>query len=285
LLHDKGQGILKKLNFLTLALLVIFSSSATANRYYPQHYQNDFANGDTTEQALKDTLFKILTSQHQTNGRNADSLGCSSNRNGHCYQQISLGYKGARKVLFGKLHLEEDSRGYFVKDVYCRKEFTKSQTNVGPNIIPNNNILNCEHTWPQSRFSRKFSKGSQKSDLHHLFPTDSKANGIRGNSPFTDVRGGQPVKGCSASRTEGKNGGRYEPPAEHKGNVARALFYFSVRYQIQIDSKQEATLKSWHIQDPVDAAEMERNNQIFHVQHNRNPFIDYPELVDRISNF
>ena len=174
---------------ITIVFLAIFSTTALANSYYPQSYQNDFARGLTTGQSLKDTLFTILTSQHQTNGRNADSLGCHSDKNGHCYSQVSLGYKGARKVLFGKLHLEEDSRGYFIKDVYCRKEFTKSQTNVGPNIIPNNNILNCEHTWPQSRFNRKFSKGIQKSDLHHLFPTESKANGIRGNSPFTDVRG------------------------------------------------------------------------------------------------
>ncbi len=276
---------MKRLNFFTIVFLVILSSTANANKYYPQQYQEAFTGGELTNEALKDALFTILTTQHQTNGKKADTLGCKSSKNGHCYGQISLGYKGARKVLFGKLHLEEDSNGYFIKDVYCRKIITNRQSKVGPNIIPNNNIMNCEHTWPQSRFNSRFSKGIQKSDLHHLFPTDSKANGVRGNSRFTDVHNGKSVAGCPASQTEGRSGGRYEPPAEHKGNVARALFYFSIRYQIQIDKNEEATLKRWHIQDPVDASEMERNDQVFNVQHNRNPFVDYPELVDQISNF
>ena len=59
----------------------------------------------------------------------------------------------------------------------------------------------------------------------------------------------------------------------------------TVRDQIKIDSRQEKTLKRWHILDPVDAEEMERNEQIFNIQHNRNPFIDYPQLADKISNF
>ena len=45
--------------------------------------------------------------------------------------------------------------------------------------------MNTEHTWPQS----KGATGAAKSDLHHLFPTDSKANSIRGNHPFGIVTG------------------------------------------------------------------------------------------------
>lgn len=42
-------------------------------------------------------------------------------------------------------------------------------------------------------------------------------------------------------------------------------------------------LLSWHKMDPVDEYEIHRNNLIdINYQHNRNPFIDYPEWVDYI---
>ena len=47
----------------------------------------------------------------------------------------------------------------------------------------------------------------------------------------------------------------------------------------------EATLRRWNKLDPVDQAELERNDAIEKIQGNRNPFIDHPEYVDQISNF
>ena len=156
---------------------------------------------------------------------------------------------------------------------------------MGPGKIPNSNVLNCEHTWPQSKFSGRFSKGLQKSDLHHLYPTDSRANSVRGNYEFDNVNG-TPVnyENCTASQTEG-HGGAFEPPNDHKGNVARALFYFSVRYDMSINANQERVLREWDKLDPIDAEEINRNEIIFNVQNNRNPFIDFPHLVSLISNF
>ena len=63
------------------------------------------------------------------------------------------------------------------------------------------------------------------------------------------------------------------------------MFYFSVRYNMDISSSVERTLKKWHELDPVDEAEMKRNQEIYLIQGNRNPFIDFPELASRISNF
>jgi len=40
--------------------------------------------------------------------------------------------------------------------------------------------------------------------------------------------------------------------------------------------------KQWHEEDPVDAFEMNRNQQIYNNQNNRNPYIDHPELVEEI---
>ncbi len=272
----------------TITLLVFsVTTFSFSSSYYPLSYKTDFAQHTSKDEVLKSKIFSLLTSMHQRNNGKDDVLTDSCNGSGKCYSHRSVGYKGARKVLFGKIHLEKDDNGsYFVRDVYCRKKITRKVTYIGPNTIPNNNVINCEHTWPQSRFSRRFQKGTQKSDLHHLYPTDSRANSSRGNHEFADVNGDE-LTDCEGSYvgTEKARGYKFEPPAEHKGNVARALFYFSIRYKLRISSDEEENLRRWHAQDPVDAQELERNNVIHQVQGNRNPFIDYPELVAQINDF
>lgn len=199
--------------------------------------------------------------------------------------QNVLSYKEARTVLFGDLYLKQDSRGYYLEDTYCEERFNSS-TGVGPGRIPNHNEINCEHTWPQSRFSSRQSKGAQKSDLHHLFPVKAVANSTRGNSPFAEVYGDD-VPDCQASQRgddiyEGHTA--FEPPKNHKGNVARALFYFSVRYKINITDSEEVHLRKWHRLDPVDDEERSRHEKIYQIQGNRNPFIDDPDLIDQIED-
>ncbi|WP_412469906.1 endonuclease I family protein [Oceanospirillum sp. RT-1-3] len=266
---------------LSTLLFTLTSNAAELNNYYPKETNDVLSRGGAE---LKSYLFEVLNTTHQeTNSQ--DVLGCDSKNKGRCYSQRSLGYKGARKVLFGKIHLKEDDKGYYIKDVYCQKTLRRVQTrSMGPGQIPSPNVLNCEHTWPQSKFTGRFDKGLQKSDLHHLYPTDSKANSVRGNYEFDNVDG-FPVdyEDCTASQTQGN--GAFEPPAEHKGNVARALFYFSVRYDISISNHQEQVLREWDKLDPVDAEERERNEIIYSVQNNRNPFIDIANLADKIDNF
>ena len=241
-----------------------------------------------SDESLKEELFTILTSDHQKNNGAPDTLGCNSNAN--CYRHTVLGYDGARKVLFGRIHIKKNDKGYYIEDVYCKKIFTSGNANVGPNAIPSNNKINCEHTWPQSKFSRSFDKETQKSDIHHLYPTDSHANSVRGNFNFAEIsHENGSLENCSASRSGSSttSGGDdyFEPPMEHKGNVARALFYFSVRYKMPINADEEEVLRRWHALDPVDADEIQRNEIVFETQRNRNPFIDMPELANYIKNF
>ena len=52
-----------------------------------------------------------------------------------------------------------------------------------------------------------------------------------------------------------------------------------------IDPDQESVLRQWHHDHPVDADEFQRNDVIYHTQGSRNPFVDYPNLVDQISDY
>jgi deoxyribonuclease-1 len=269
-------------------LLLIFSTTAYAStgmNYYPQAELQQITSGKLKDRDLKDAIHDILTSKHKINADGSQELvrACDD---ANCFEHRKLSYKYARRHLFGALHLEGNQQtGYSVKGVYCQNDF---KHDVGPKRIPNANVLNCEHSWPQSKFQGFHSKGMQKGDLHHLFPTDSRINSIRGNYEFGEVHF-ERESYCTGAKFGGNNHNPsdyyFEPPNEHKGNVARALFYFSIRYQIRISKLQEYYLKKWHQQDPVDAFEMWRNDQIEDIQGNRNPFIDLPDLVDNISDF
>jgi endonuclease I len=222
-----------------------------------------------------------------------------------CVKHKSLGYKVARKHLFGQIHLETDEDGeFFVKDIYCLKDFTnadfdENEPKLGQLSIPWHQKLNAEHVWPQSRFKDNKGKDTgrikdmKKSDLHILYPSESKINGGRGNYQFGEVE--QVTKSYDCS--EGVNGKikledgslsetiYFEPPAESKGNIARSIFYFSARYNVPVFAEEEAFLRKWHEEDPIDEMELKRNEAIYELQNVRNPFIDHPELVEMIKDF
>ena len=251
---------MKKL-LISIVLCGFFSMAFVAEAWAQSvYYSNSISS--LKGKALRDTLHELAQTNHR-----------------------SLTYKEARQYLFGDIHLEDATVGYKVKDVYCRKNFTRK---VGPMRIPSHEELNCEHTWPQSKFSGSYTKTLQKGDLHHLYPTDSRANSTRGNHEFANVDEGRQLNNCESSwfGTSGRSSSTYfEPPNEHKGNVARAIFYFAVRYNMEVSTIQENALREWHQLDPVDQVELQRNEKVFQIQGNRNPFIDRPELVSQISNF
>ncbi len=112
------------------------------------------------------------------------------------------------------------------------------------------------------------------SDAHGLRATDANENSSRGNQHFGQYVGPPGTQGS------------------FRGDVARAVFYLAVRFndlsvvngfpEITGELGDLQTLLQWHEQDPADDFEMNRNNVVYTWQNNRNPFIDYPELVDYI---
>ncbi len=181
-----------------------------------------------------------------------------------------ISYKRANEILFTKL----DNQNGQVCSVYS-KDCLETDT------IPSPKIMNIEHTWPQSLGAH----GEAKADLHHLYPANSVINSIRSSLPFCDVK---TVKWAGEISKRGESEdfkNCFEPPVAHKGNVARSLFYFAIRYHYSISAAEEKTLRKWHQEDPVDQNEIERNLKINIYQKNKNPFVENPELVDMVEDF
>lgn len=181
------------------------------------------------------------------------------------------GYREARKVIFEKI----DNDNGEVCCVYSDNKCLKTRR------LPNHTVMNIEHTWPQSLGAR----GIAKSDLHHLFPTDSQSNSRRSNLPFCEVEHVEWYGDGSQLGIDHRGEDCFEPPAEHKGDVARAMFYFAIRYDYRIDPEQERVLRKWHELDRVDQRELERHEAIVRHQRNRNVFIENPEIVELVQDF
>jgi endonuclease I len=246
------------------------------------YYGEDFYRALNSRSVDRQMISLILNAKHQDT-QTFDKVGeCSSN----CYVHTPVGYSNARTILFGELYVLTNGQGMYVNDVYCNKEIHYRQVS---DISHMSDEVNIEHTWPQSKFNKSFPKEMQKSDLHHLFPADSKANSQRGNNEFGKSDGKTDelnVHDCAISKLVRGNSGRiFEPPKAHRGNVARALFYFAFHYNMPISKDQEAALREWHKADPADAMEIKRHEMIAKKQNSRNPFVDHPELVDMIKDF
>ncbi len=182
----------------------------------------------------------------------------------------SLGYTTARDNMYATI----DNNGGQVECAYTGRTASFS-TRAGAN----SNNFNCEHTFPQGFFSQN---EPMRSDIHHLFPTDVTANSRRSNDPFGVVSNPTWTQGGSKS-----GGGKFEPRDAQKGATARAMMYFVLRYQDYNNhfAPQENILRQWHEQFPPNTAERNRNDAIYSLQNNRNPFVDYPQFTERISDF
>jgi len=280
-----------------LLLLFLFCSSiwATHQEYYYGEKFEDIQHGHLVNGELKDYLHRVLDSYHLTCTNSYDQIvssckGESDDRT--CFRHLAFNYTIARKEMFGHLHLEQIQAAYYINCVYCQYHLGPDNFSEGPipgvNIIPNNRFINTEHSWPQSRFSTTYPQALQKSDLHALYPTSPGINTTRNNLEFGEVSfvSTNTCPGTKVGFLDVTHTTRYfEPPDTHKGNVARSIFYFSTRYNLNISEVEEAFLKKWHQLDPVDEFERWRHEEIFKMQKVRNPYIDHPWMVELIEDF
>ena len=160
--------------------------------------------------------------------------------------------------------------------------------------------MNREHSFPKSWWG-----GTQVdayTDLNHLYPSDGEANLAKNNYPLGEVSTASFDNGCTRVGTPmaGQGGGCatvFEPDDEYKGDFARTYFYMATCYQdytwkytYMVTNSSWQTLNQWSInlllkwsrQDPVSDKEVARNDAVYKIQNNRNPFIDNPTLAEYI---
>lgn len=216
-----------------------------------------------------------------------------SNANGKSGQQLKL---ALRNIISSTKHTET------YDDLKTDTKYSDADPNKSGNILlfytrksvkgswDGAKSWNREHVWPQSL--GWFKTSGAGSDLHHLRPEDPVVNSTRGNHRFGDVKG---TSGAKEAKYGSSNGGGgtgcyyagdfFEPLPEAKGDVARIIFYLMTRYS-QSDSYQFKTvaqskelLFKWASEDPVDELERTRNEEVYKIQGNRNPFIDNPDAA------
>jgi endonuclease I len=176
--------------------------------------------------------------------------------------------------------------------IYTGRSQAKSYKDHGQN---DNDSWNREHVWAKSLGfggDPDITKPAS-TDIHHLRPVDRSVNTARSNKYFGEG-GSQHSEATGCYYTSNT----WEPRDAVKGDIARMLFYMAVRYEgyngnpdLELNDRVSSSgpnigklsaLLEWHKKDPVDDFERKRNQVIFDIQGNRNPFIDHPEFVNYI---
>lgn len=251
-------------------LLFLLAFSGYAFSQVPAGYYN--AAVGKTEAALKTQLYNIISNGYVTKS----------------YDYLYTTYQTSDVTSTGK-----------VWDMYSTCSWTPGVKKCG-NYVTVCDCYNREHSIPQSWFSED---SPMVSDAHHIYPTDGKVNGQRSNFPFGECTTGTTLSGglgrLGNCTFPGYSGTVFEPVDDYKGDFARTYFYFATRYQnimtsfVGGPSFNKTSYPSftdwslnlflkWSRNDPVSKKEIDRNNAIYAVQRNRNPFIDHPELAEYI---
>jgi endonuclease I len=257
----------------TILSFLFITLSAIANAQPPAGYYNSAAgkSGTALQQALHDII---------------------DNHTSVSYATLWTSFKTTDKKANGK-----------VWDMYSDipggtppYEYTFVSDQCG-NYDSENDCYNREHSWPKSWFN---DASPMESDLFHIVPTDGYVNNRRSNYPFGDV-GAATWTSLNGSKlgacvTPGYAGTVFEPRDEYKGDFARNYFYMATRYYnedsgwpgsdmvtgSQFKTWAKTMLLIWAQQDPVSQKETDRNNAVYAIQNNRNPFIDHPEYANSI---
>lgn len=264
-------------NLMILFSLILISVSSFGQ--IPEGYYDsaDGLQGDLLRAALR----TIITSGHTSNNYNnleddfyyTDNLG--SNKVWDMYSQDATGVAPGNYYFY--YNISSDQCGNYSGEGDC---------------------FNKEHSFPKSWWGGSTS-AIQYADLFHLVPTDGYVNNRRSNyvfgkvsSPSWTSTNGSKV---GSNTYPGYSGTVFEPIDDYKGDFARNYFYMATRYMnsfsswscAMISGNNYATwainmLLEWHHNDPVSQKEIDRNNAVYSIQHNRNPYIDNPIWADAV---
>lgn len=206
-------------------------------------------------------------------------------------------YDTARDTLFARIRIETNDS---LRCVYTGRALQLDRTQDPTTYAFTSDLrISTEHSWPQSRGATEGTTGH--SDMHHLYPVLQDVNSSRSNYPFATIADvdaeawygpGGTLSSIPAiqihaysKKDNAGSASAFEPRDDHKGDVARALFYFAAIHQAHADwswfQPQWPTLLTWHESDPVSDLERARSDAIALHQGNLNPFIVDPTLATR----
>lgn len=244
------------------ALLLAFAAGMTLQAKAPNGYYTGISG--LTDSALKTKLHEII----KNNSTNS--------------------YTGLFKQSFCYTDVRDDGTWW---DMY---------SNISRYVRNGWSGMNREHSFPKSWWGGD--ENPAYTDLNHLYPSDGDANLAKNNYPLGEVKTATFDNGLVkvGNPVAGQGGGNryvFEPADEYKGDFARTYFYMVTRYQDltwkytymaqngaypSLQGWAVELLLKWHRQDPVSDKETARNDEVYRLQYNRNPFIDYPNLVEYI---
>lgn len=195
-------------------------------------------------------------------------------------------------------HTDRDTLTNEVLDMYSNEHRYFNPENPTASVSG----FDIEHMLPKSWWGGTVNPAY--CDIFHLVPGDASANrsksnhapGIPADSSFYNgsfVTGRDTIHGLTRV---------FCPADEYKGDFARAYFYIATCYGDSLtwitsgEPAQAMTnegwqeflpwlrdlLLEWHRLDPVSEKEKARAIEVNKIQGNRNPFIDYPDLVEYI---
>lgn len=246
-------------------------------------------------------LLTIPTVWAQTPAQNA-ALSLKETLRTLISQHTSVGYDD----LWGAFKQVDKAPGNKIYEIYSNA-YTYDPQDKGTTFQVEGDCYNREHSVPKSWFG---SATPMYTDLFHMYPTDGWVNSLRGNNPYGEVSSAtnhsanyySQIGPCKSSL--GYTGTVFEPADEIKGDIARTYFYMATCYGDQVGTwnydnnsifgvsdtfpsvegypgMAEWALRmfiNWSKNDPVSDRERERNDAIYKIQGNRNPFIDCPGL-------
>ena len=160
--------------------------------------------------------------------------------------------------------------------------------------------MNIEHSFPKSWWGK--AENQAYKDLFNLMPCEVSINTAKSNYAMGLVTTVKTTNGCTKvgkGNAGNKVANLWEPADEWKGDFARSYFYMVTTYSdltwtgeglTMLEQDEWPTLQpwayelfvEWNRQDPVDEIERERNEAVYGIQGNRNPFVDFPNLAEYI---
>ena len=280
----------KILSLFTLILLVQWTFAVDPSTDLATYYAKIDGKATDSNDNLRKTLCTIISNDYTTIGYSSlpNSVYAASRNPSDFYNG-----SGSSKTM---------------EDIYSSYPYNSSQD--GSSATTCGTGWNKEHTVPQSWFGKA---SPMVSDAHHVFPTDIRMNSCRSNYPYGENNAS---KYCSSygyghlgtSTFSGYTGQVFDPGSKedcggncYRGDIARVYFYMATRYRTtnftngtggtsftytngvaDLTDYMKNLMLKWHREDPVSEKELKRNNAIYAHQKNRNPFVDYPCLVEYI---